>query len=76
MLPTWIVVASLLVGQAESTEKVDGGSKRPAAAANGETLSRAPLAAKVKGLVLQLDSNQQARREAAEAAREVPSGAN
>ncbi len=66
MLPTWIVVASLLVGQAESTEKVDGGSDRPAAAARGETLSPAALAAKVKGLVLQLDSNQQARREAAE----------
>ena len=66
MLPTWIVAASLLVGQAASDEKTEPATAPSAAEASSEKLSPAALSAKVKGLIQQLDSNQQARREAAE----------
>jgi hypothetical protein len=54
VLPTLLILGSLLAGQAEAAA--------PAAAAN----SPDKLAAQVKTLIRQLDSNQQARREAAE----------
>ena len=66
MLPTWVVVASLLVGQAEVAEKSEAAAVPSAAPATAEKLTPAALSAKVKGLIQQLDSNQQARRESAE----------
>jgi len=71
VLPTWVIAASLLVGQVAPAEKADAASSAPmATTSDAEAVSEKPspaaLAAKVKGLIQQLDSNQQARREAAE----------
>lgn len=71
MLPTWVMAVSLVVGQAAPAEQAEAAASAPlraASAAQGaeEKLSGVALQAKVKGLIQQLDSNQQARREAAE----------
>jgi hypothetical protein len=60
MLIELVLVAGLVLGQAEANEKP---AEKPAAAAKA---ADAELAKKVAALVKQLDSNQQAQREAAE----------
>jgi hypothetical protein len=68
VLPTLFVVSSLLLGQANpaAETKADATSPSAAAPAAAGKLSPAALATKVKALITQLDSNQQAKREAAE----------
>lgn len=72
MVPTFLLVSSLLLGQAgdanPSTAAKGASSEATASAATprAEKLTGDALTAKVRSLLQQLDSNQQARREAAE----------
>ena len=63
MLTELVLVAGLLLGQAETKPAEKPAGEKPAAAA---PVADAELAKKVAALVKQLDSNQQAQREAAE----------
>lgn len=64
MLTTIVLVSGLVLGQAETKPAEKPAVEKPAAAA--PSAADAELAKKVAALVKQLDSNQQAQREAAE----------
>src|SRR5262245_30132310 len=63
MLTEFVLVSSLLMGQADTKPAEKPAGDKPAAAA---PVADAELAKKVAALVKQLDSNQQAQRESAE----------